>query len=332
MVGSVFRHRAILFLGIAAVLALAVLIGRGVLIAYLYPSLECRAHDYRPSMSLIPGSEGETEFPALNVHFTWNPADLPTASLLLSTCEQPEVPRRCPKHELHLFVEGDKLQLEEQPSLVVDEDESQEQVGFSYEPSFLRPTLLRMPDGSTHPQYHLLLRQEMTRQPYFREAEKAVALTELVIDPLDGTVDIVTPDIPEDIDAATYRVQHICRAEQEPALPSRFCGTETEQSLQRYLFLVASMHNAESARRLLPAVIARGQKLVDTACDTEQSFPACWGAAADTARANHRRILPYLLRLRELDCFDVPELAAFINSPLFARLFGESWSSPKSEG
>lgn len=332
MVGSVFRRRAFLFLAIAAVLALGGFIGRCVLIAYLYPSLECRAHDYRPSTSLIPGSEGETEFPALNVHFTWNPADLPTPSLLLSTCEQPEVPRRCPKHELRLYVEGNKLQLEEKPSLVVDEDESQEHVGFSYEPSFRSPTLLHMPDGSTHPQYHLLLRQRMTRQPYFCKAEEAIALTELVIDPLDGTVDIVTPDVPVDVTEKDYPVRRLCRAQNDPPLPARFCGTETEQSLQRYLFLVASMHNAEAARQLLPAVIARGQKLVNTACDAEKPFPECWGEAADTARANHRRILPYLLRLRELDCFDVPELADFINSPLFARLFGDSWSSPKSEG
>lgn len=323
--------RHFLFLVLAAVLALAGLIGRGVLIAYLYPSLECRAHDYRPSTSLLHATEQETEFPALNVHFTWNPADLPTQSLLLSTCEQPEVPQRCPKHELHLFVDGDKLRLEEKPSLEVDEDESQEHVGFRYEPAFRSPTLLRMPDGSTHPQYHLLLRQKMMRQPYFRKAEEAIALTELVIDPIDGTVDIVTPDIPADIDAATYPVQRLCRAAQDPALPARFCGTGTEQSLQRYLYLVVSMHNAETARRLLPAVIARGQKLVDSACDAEQAFPACWGEAADTARANHRRILPHLLRLRELDCFEVPELAEFINSPLFARLFGESWANQKAE-
>lgn len=317
--------RLFLFLGLAAVFALAYLIGRCVLIAHLYPSLECRAHDYRPSVTLVPGSEGETEFPALNVHFTWNPADLPTASLLLSTCEQPEVPQRCPKHELHLFVDGNKLQLEETPSLEAEEDERKEHVGFLYEPSFLQPTLLRMPDGSTHPQYHLRLRQTMTRQPYFREAEEAVALTELVIDPLDGTVDIVMPDIPAGIDKAHYPVQRVCRAKQEPALPARFCGSETEQSLQRYLFLVVSMHNAESTRRLLPAVITRGQKLVDSACDAEKPFPECWGEAADTARDNHRRILPYLLRLRELECFELPELADFINSPLFGQLFGTSW-------
>lgn len=332
MVGSVFRRRAFLFFVLATVLALAGLIGRCVLIAHLYPPLECKAHDYCPSVSLISLDAGETEFPALNVHFTWNPADLPTLSLLLSTCEQPEVPSRCPKHELRIFVDGDKLRLEEKPSLNVDEDESKEHVGFLYEPSFLRPTLLRMPDGSVHPQYHLRLRQEMTRQPYFREAEKAVALTELVIDPLDGTVDVVTPDVPMDVTEQDYPVRRLCCAQNEPPLPARFCGTETEQSLQRYLFLVASMHNAETARRLLPAVIARGQKLVDSACDAEKPFPECWGDAADTARTNHRRILPYLLRLRELDCFELPELAAFINSPLFARLFGDSWSSPKSEG
>lgn len=318
--------RVFLILTLAAVLALAGLIVRCMLIMRLYPSLDCIARDYCPSVSLVPCAEGETEFPALNVHFTWDPADLPTTSLLLSSCEEPEVPRRCPKHELHLFVDGDKLGLTEKPSLEVDEDESKEQVGFVYEPSFRRPTLLRMPDGSTHPQYHLLLRQRMTRQPYFRQAEEAIALTELVIDPLDGTVDVVTPDVPADVTEQDYPVRRLCRAQNDPPLPTRFCGTETEQSLQRYLFLVAAMHNAETARRLLPAVIARGQKLVDTSCDTEKPFPECWGEAADTARTNHRRLLPYLLRLRELDCFDVPELADFINSPLFARLFGDSWN------
>lgn len=270
--------------------------------------------------------DGETEFPALDVRFRWTPGDLPTRSLLLSNVEDVAFLQRYPSHDIQLFADGGILRnMETTADFTMVRESSLTRLCDSYDTRFLPTTLLRMPDGSVHPQYHLLLRLDVTRQRLFHEEERLIALTELVIDPIDGTVDVVTPDVPEDIAEQDYPVRRICRARNAPPLPTRFCGTETEQSLQRYLFLVASMHNAETARRALPAVISRGQRLVDGACDTEKPFPDCWGEAADTAWENHRRILPYLLRLRELDCFELPELAEFINSPLFGKLFGEAW-------
>lgn len=271
--------------------------------------------------------EGGTEFPPLDVSFVWNPADLPTRSLLLATDEEPRLLQRVPAVPLRLRTDGRQIAVESDTDFRAEE-ELWEQLGFCYKERTLPPTLLRMPDGSVHVQYHLLLQMEMMSRSLFQPNEHVFALTELVIDPIDGTVDAVTPDCDDAVTERAFPVRRICCAQNDPPLPARFCGTETEQSLQRYLYLVVSMHNAESARRLLPAVIARGQKLVDAACDTEQDFPDCWGEAADTARLNHRRILPYLLRLRELDCFGLPELADYLNSPLFARLFGESWTSP----
>lgn len=270
--------------------------------------------------------DGETEFPALDVRFRWTPGDLPTRSLLLSNVEDVTFLQRYPSHGIRVFADGGILRNRETPAdFMTVRESSLTSLSDSYCTTFLPTTLLRMPDGSVHPQYHLLLRLDVTRQRLFHEEERLIALTELVIDPIDGTVDVVTPDVPEGITEQDYPVRRICCAQNDPPLPTRFCGTETEQSLQRYLFLVASMHNAVTARRALPGVISRGQRLVDTACDTDKPFPDCWGDAADTARENHRRILPYLLRLRELDCFDVPELADFINSPLFGQLFGEAW-------
>lgn len=277
----------------------------------------------RMDLAVLP--QGETEFPQLDVRFLWDPADLPTLSLLLSDVEHPTVQTRCFAHTVRITADGTALRAELEPRFGAQE-EGWEHVGFNCRATFLPATILRMPDGGVHPQYHLLLEQDMSFRAPFQKEEHALALTELVIDPLDGTVDVVLPDIPQEKRKTMPQVTAIAHAQHDPQLPARFCGTETEQRLQRYLFLVVSMHHAESTRRLLPSVIARGEKLMETDCAPDKPFPECWGDAQETALANHRRILPYLRRLQALDCFGIPELADFINSPLFGRLFGESWN------
>lgn len=317
--------RKILFSLVLTVLALLVVMAAPLILWNVATPHPGRLATCAGQIMTHPMPQGETEFPPLDVSFIWNPADLPARSLLLSTDEEPTVLQRVPAVPIRLTTNGPMVTIRSEPTVSAGE-KLWEKLGFCYEEKVLPTTLLRMPDGSVHPQYHLLLQLEMSYRSLFHRNERAVALTELVIDPIDGTVDVVAPDMPSDKDKQLPHVRAVTQAQHVLQLPTRFCGSETEQSLQRYLFLVASMHNAESARRLLPTVMARGQKLVDTACDTDQDFPACWGEAADTARENHRRILPYLQRLQELDCFELPELADFINSPLFGHLFGDSWN------
>lgn len=185
-------------------------------------------------------------------------------------------------------------------------------------------TKLCMPDGTMHPQHHLTLRAELIKPAHWRweQERRAVVLQELVIDARDGAVDFVTPTIPADLNDAPFER---LISQNLAGLPARFCGSEAEQELQRMLFLMAAMHNAETTARLLPTVRAKARTLIETYAEQGKAWPDCWGAAAPAAQAAHAAILPYLQRVDSLDCFGSAELADFINSADFATLFGESW-------
>lgn len=259
-------------------------------------------------------------FPNLDVSITRNPADF--FPMVFSNVQSADIVRLCEPLTIRLTAQNGALHVNtSKPSF--PEETGLQRIGYAYQVSALPTTLLRMPDGSAHPQYHLLLRLDLTHKRLLRDTEKVIMLTELVIDPADGTVDAVQPDIPENIEnRQEYIYNYINPAAADSGLPTRFCGSESEQALQRYLYLVCAMHDAASTERLLPAVRRRGQVLVDTYASLKLPFPDCWGEAADTARRNARRIIPYLIRMDEANCYDNAELADFLNSPLFARLFG----------
>lgn len=259
----------------------------------------------------------------MDIRYDWAFDQLPQGSVVLADTPEPSLPAECPAWRLHITAEGGSLSINGE-EIASPMGNPVHRIGVHTSATFLPATLLHMPDGTIHPQYHLLLRAEMQSRDWLLRGERCIILTELVLDPHDGTADTVRADVPaEDARELPYRRDFY--EETPTGLPTRFCGSAPEQALQRYLYLLCAMHHAESVRRLLPVVRSRGQLLVDTYADNDKSFPECWGCAAETAEENHRRILPYLLRLRDCECFDSAELADFINSPLFGRLFGDEW-------
>lgn len=272
------------------------------------------------SCPLVADVNENDVFPNLDVSFTRKPADF--FPMVFSNVPSADIVRLCRPLTIRLTAQNGALHVNTS-ELTFPKETGLQRIGYAYRVSALPTTLLRMPDGSAHPQYHLLLRLDLTHKRPLRGTEKVIMLTELVIDPADGTVDAVLPDVPENIENRhEYLYTYTVLAATDNGLPTRFCGNEAEQALQRYLYLVSAMHDAASAERLLPAVRERGQALVDTYAAPELPFPDCWGEAADTARRNARRIIPYLIRADEANCYDNAELADFLNSPLFARLFG----------
>lgn len=181
-------------------------------------------------------------------------------------------------------------------------------------------SLLRMPNGGTHQQYHFILAAEISLTPAFWQQEKRlILLQELIVDPTDKAADLVTPKVPESM--AQLPVQQVVSGK-TAALPARFCGTAAEQALERYLFRMATLRSAETVAAQLPLLQDKAQELAELYCDAELPWPDCWGRAAAKAQENARRVIPILQYLQEADCYGSQELADFINSPLFARIFG----------
>lgn len=109
-------------------------------------------------------------------------------------------------------------------------------------------------------------------------------------------------------------------------LPTHATGSPAETALTEMLYglgRIDSERSALSAARTLPALANRA---LPALTDPSKPWPECWGNAAPTARACAKLITPALVYLQEHDCFGCQELADFINGPLFARYFGESFA------
>lgn len=181
-------------------------------------------------------------------------------------------------------------------------------------------SLLRMPNGGTHIQYHFALAAEISITPsWWQQEKKLILLQELIVDPTDKAADLVTPRVPASM--AHLPVQQVVSGK-AAALPARFCGTAAEQALERYLFRMATLRSAEAVADQLPMLQSKAEELAELYTDPELPWPDCWGRAADKAQENARRVIPILQQLQEEDCYGSQELADFINSPLFARIFG----------
>lgn len=196
---------------------------------------------------------------------------------------------------------------------------------------WLPTTLLHMPDGSVQPQQHLLLCAEMDYTPLWRWLPRrhAELRQELVIDTRDAAVDMVIPSLPTDYKGA-WKVRMGSDAARA-VLPARFCGSATEQALQRFLFRMAAMYDTASAEAGIAATRRKARELIEQHADTALPWPQCWGQGASAALGVHKRILPYLQRAQAENCFDCAELADFINSEDFARIFGDSWGEKAPE-
>lgn len=182
-------------------------------------------------------------------------------------------------------------------------------------------SLLRMPNGGTHLQYHFTLAAEVALTPSFwQRKQRLILLQELIVDPTDKAADLVTPAVPASM--AQLPVQQVVSGK-PAALPARFCGSAAEQALERYLFRMAMLRSAETVETQLPLLQSKAAELAELYTDPEQPWPDCWGRAADKAQENARRLIPVLQHLQEEDCYGSQELADFINSPLFERLFGK---------
>lgn len=178
---------------------------------------------------------------------------------------------------------------------------------------------LRMPSTVLHPQRHFILACELTADYGFGFSRQTYYLQEMVVDLADGTADLQQVTIPPSLGKLPRH--HVLRGA-PTGLPERFCGTASEKELRRYLFYLAMVEDSGTAAALLPGLKRRGQNLIDTMADSSLPWPQCWKSGEETARELSRRVRPLLQHMQDNNCYNLAELAEFINGPIFSRIFG----------
>lgn len=183
-----------------------------------------------------------------------------------------------------------------------------------------KPTVnLRMPSTRLHPQRHFILACELTADFGFGFSRQTYYMQEMVVDLADGAADLQQVTIPP---ALSHLPRHHVLRGAATGLPERFCGTTAEKELLRYLHFLALAEDSGSAAALLPGLKRRAEQLLNTHADKDKEWPECWGNAAATARELSRRVRPLLRHMQEHNCYNSADLAEFINSPTFSRIFG----------
>lgn len=188
-----------------------------------------------------------------------------------------------------------------------------------YHAYFGAPVKYYLPSGSASLKYYLYLQCQSTlTPPFWQTAQCTTAVQLLCIDVAQGTVDLVPPPaIRED---ATCR---IIRSGPTPDLPARFCGTEREQAVQHLLYDFADTARTPSGSRFRKFV-QQAETAVQQYTAADLPWPQCWGdAAAEATRAN-TLIHATVRELRHHNYYGSAALKEFMDSPTFARIFGNT--------
>lgn len=255
----------------------------------------------------------------MHLSYRWNPAANPTHTLLLGDAGVLDALDGKAEWLTDFTFEGGRVTLRSQaPDIAAKDSLTPAHCRFFL--TYKGMSTLRMPSGGIHPQHHFTLAAEIRLTPcFFQKPRHLIALQELVIDPKDHAADLVRPTVPPSM--AHLPVQEVLRG-RETALPARFCGTVAEQEMEQLLFRLAQIAHAADVAPRMALIQSKAQELVDIHADPAQPWPQCWGSAAAKAEENAQRIIPVLQRFQEADCYGSQELADFINSPLFSRIYG----------
>ncbi len=181
---------------------------------------------------------------------------------------------------------------------------------------FKHPTLHYSPNGNRIAEHHLHLCCEITITPtWWRTPITTKAEQILSIYPSLGCADIITPSVNE-----LQNKQLIANGE-DAKLPARFCGSKREQVLQFLLYEFADAALSADATRL-QRFYAHAHMYAEQLTTADKEWPLCWEEAAPQAQRGAQLIEQTLTIIQQHNCYDMQELADFINGPVFARIFG----------
>ncbi|MBE6418875.1 MAG: hypothetical protein E7031_01960 [Akkermansiaceae bacterium] len=195
-----------------------------------------------------------------------------------------------------------------------DTTQKVETVYYAY---FSAPTLYYSPNGTLVAEHSLHLCCDVTitpawwRTPIHTRAEQIIR-----INPTLGCADLVCHT-----QKNANGSEKIVLDAEEAKLPARFCGTKREQILQFLLYEFAdAAQSADSAR--LQQFYQCAQSYTEQLTTPDKAWPDCWEEASAQARRGAQLIEPTLAIIQNNNCYNMQELADFINGPIFARIFG----------
>ncbi len=275
----------------------------------------------------------------MDIAYSWDMLAHPSGTIILGDLEPDAFSQlREARWNIRLRQEGGQLSVHaEAPVFHAQDARCAVHTRFHAAPG--ERTLQRMPNGRDHILYHVQLMCEVRIElPFWQPGIRSIALQQLVIDPVDGAVDIsTTPNLLPALKAwhdgrpanasgpATSPPRRLIRSAQPSGLPERYCGSPRQQQLTRIVYSLADMVDGGQVRRLLPGVKRSARELAELLPEPAAPWPQCWGDEADMAQQLARRLTPVLVTMQENACFGSQELADFINGEDFGLLFGNNF-------
>lgn len=217
----------------------------------------------------------------------------------------------------NISVEGDKLELHAIDRL--------SHVRYSAAVEISDPGMEKQPNGSYHPVYYIKLMHSVSVQPSFwGKSTSTLAMQTLKLEPMEGSLTHVEPTVT--LDQVIGKHTALLVRYPVKGLTSRLGDTPKEQALNSLLLNLGKIDNSTLAAKAAAVLPGATQKMLAHNTDAGKPWPECWGEAAPLAEQCAKQIVPTLLYLQANSCFGVKKLADFINSPTFARFFGDSFA------
>lgn len=183
----------------------------------------------------------------------------------------------------------------------------------------------RQPSGAEHTLHYLLLAYETTAE----DGSPCIYLQQLEVDPTARTADpvacITTPPRYRHLTAQDYHTLT------SGAMPEKHGGSPIQRRMSMLLHATAAINSPQMAAAAAPELRGFAARLIHEAPHPAAPWPDCWGEHAPDARSAAARITPTLLYLRANNCFDSEELASFLNSPDFGKIFGDRFTAHSNE-
>lgn len=186
---------------------------------------------------------------------------------------------------------------------------------------------VRTPNGNIHTEYlmHVSCYAEYTPS-FWREPQRSYWVQFITIDVEDESADMGTP-LWAPPNADFLRRFRMSTNGPDAMLPARYCNAPLENAMLRLTRTLAAC-TEETHAAYTPTLISGAEQMCRFA--TDSPWPDCWGAHAQTARDLSYRLGPTLVYLQQNACFGNADLADFINSENFARIFGKDFSEARN--
>ena len=302
---------------LAVALAALCLLGCGIAALLLRSPGQAAA----PAAHFSLGELTPAESAPFTAHFTWplteplnhmrvlGPGEL-TEAALPAALYSPQISLRATHNQLQLTIEHPQ-----------ERSDAPEHTRPTYQAELLRTFERRQPNGRRHTIRHILL---SCHKPATAPGDSpTIFLQQLELDVTMGSIDLIpctTPAPDKDLPARDYH------SIAPTGLPEKINGAPLRRDMLRLLYAIAAIDTPQLAQYAARELSAFAWQLAAATPAAHEPWPRCWGDAADDAAEISRRLIPTLIYLQENNCFESAELADFINSPLFSRIFGDNFA------